>query len=650
MFHFGDFRLDVRRGLLHRETGEPVDLTPKGVALLTILVDHAGQTVEKRELLGALWPDVVVEESNLTQTIYVLRRALGEHPEDHRFIVTVPGRGYRFVAKVTPQAPTADGTAAPVAPVAPPPISEARAEPPATVSPAARSWWRPAALAAAVLVTVVATSFAAQEIRQRNAVLAKDVATPAAGTTNSIAVLPFTDLSPEQDRAWFADGLAEEILDVLASNRDLRVIARTSSFSFRGQNKDIASIARRLDVAHLLEGSVRVDGNTARITAQLIRASDSSHIWSHTFERELDDVFGVQSDIAAAVAERLEVKLAPAPARAVAAAGPRYSEAWQQYLRGQYFYGRREPGDIERSLAAYEAAVSADPSIGRAWAGIAAAVSLLVYDYGLPRDIGLPRIRDAALKAVALDPEWADGHVRLGRYYHLVGDGAAARRHFERANALDPDSPLVLGGRAGHAAEQGRIQEAVALQRRAAAVDPLTVVTVSNLANFLYYAGELEEARATVNAVNDLGRIPGNDGILGRILVLERNFEGALAVADAGDGTAEYEQIRALALHGLHRTREADASLQRLIQIAGDREALLVAEVLAYRSETDAAMQWLARATKPVDMHLGFVPGGWYLWEIQRSPLLAPLRADRRWADAARIRTAANVKASQAAM
>src|SRR5688572_17472162 len=280
---FGEFELDtLRRVLTSRATGQPVDITGRVVEALVYLVERPGQLVEKKALMDALWPHVVVEEGNLTQTIHSLRRALGEKAGEDRFIATVPGRGYRFVAAVKVRAPQ-------VAVDAPPPRPLPRRG-------RVIAW---SAVAAVLLVAIGIFIWRGDR--------------PTAEKTNSappsIAVLAFVDMSPEQDQAHFAEGLSEEILNMLARADALRVIARTSSFSFRDQNADIHTIAQRLAVTHVLEGSVRKAGERVRITAQLIDGATSAHVWSDTYDRDLRDIFGVQSEIAAAVADALHVTM-----------------------------------------------------------------------------------------------------------------------------------------------------------------------------------------------------------------------------------------------------------------------------------------------------------------------------------------------------
>lgn len=605
-YEFGEFRLDARRHALISSGGQPVELTPKAFGVLLYLVEHAGQVVAKATLLDAVWPNVVVEESNLTQTVHVLRRALGENPDDHRFIVTVPGRGYRFVAAVQTLRDPEPGS------------GPVQARPAATPQPSRR---RGALVAGALLtVAVIAVGFfATQRFREEQR-------PTSAGTTHSIAVLPFEDMSPTGDTAYFADGLSEEVLNLLAQMPELRVIARTSSFSFRDSNVDIATIGRTLDVNHVLEGSVRKSGNRVRITAQLVETTTSSHEWSQTFERELDDVFAVQSEIAAAVAQALQLKLgvtSTAPATANA-------EAHEQFLKGQFFYSRRGPGDLRRALSSYEHAVVLDPRYARAWAGVAAIWSIQISDNLVTPEIGLPRLLEAAQNAIRHDPGMAEGYLRLANYYWLSGDEPRAREHMKRGASLNPNSPLVLGLQAGTAAQKGRYDEAIALQRRVIALDPLSAMYVGNLGSYLYAAGRLEEAKAALYHSLDLS--PQSDRALNivQILVLQQKSDEALAFVERATDGKDREQGLALAYHALGRKADSDAALKRLIERAGTEDPFSIAEVYAYRGEADESFRWLefaTRGTGPVRA----LPAGRMEWEMRASPMLASLHDDPRW-------------------
>lgn len=609
IYEFDGFQLDARRRLLYSHAdGQPVEMTARVFDTLLYLVERPGEVLDKRALMEALWPNVVVEESNLTQTIHTLRRTLGERPDEHRFIVTVSGRGYRFVADVN-QRP---GAVAPGWPAEP-------------ASAAGKLRSRRAKLIASVALSVALLGVVAIAVHQHR----ESRAARSAPTIQSIAVLPFVDMSPGGDSAYFADGLSEELLTLLAQIPELRVIARTSSFSFRDQNVDIATIAEKLAVGHVLEGSVRKSGNKVRITAQLVEASTSAHLWSQTYERDLDDIFAVQSEIAAAVAEALQAKMASGVQRGLAP--PINTQAYEHFLRGQFFFGRRAPGDLERALSSYQEALAIDPKYARAWAGVAAVSFVQTDDPLVPRDIGLARLLDAAQKTVSLDPQLAEGHVRLAAYYWMIGQRELAAEHFRRGAALNPDSPLVLGNLASVAAEKGQLDEAIRLQRRAAARDPLSAVSISNLGYYLFSAGRLEEAKKELSRAYEISQDSDIAHTVGQILILQGELEAALSFIQRSTEGADLEQDLALVYHALGRTDDADAALTRLIAESGASDPLVIAEVYAYRGNPEEAFRWLEISTKSFDPGAGLLIGNHFPWELRDSPLLASLHSDPRW-------------------
>jgi adenylate cyclase len=296
-YSFGEYTLDLKRGALLR-TGAEVKLRPKSFEVLRLLIERHGQLVTKEELLNAVWRHAVVTDGAVGQCLVDLRRVIGD--ESQQFIRTVPRRGYIFDSPVVESEDAArpdNGEAHPSAsPRTQSPVSLRR-----------RALVRAALAIPIALVLAWSIWWGVTTRESADAPLHRNVAQ---APHNSIAVLPFIDLSPEQNQQYFSDGVSEEILNLLAQAPDLQVIARTSSFSFRGRNADIAEIAAKLNVAHVLEGSVRKSGSRVRITAQLIDGANSAHLWSETYDRELQDSFAVQSDIAARVSEALKVTLA----------------------------------------------------------------------------------------------------------------------------------------------------------------------------------------------------------------------------------------------------------------------------------------------------------------------------------------------------
>ena len=619
-YEFGDFELDPTRRVLLSRDGQPADITGRVMDALIYLVERPGQLIEKKALIDAVWPNVVVEEGNLSQTIHTLRRVLGEKAGEHRYIATVPGRGYQFVAEVKERA------AAVVSPVAPVPTPTP--EPVPTPAPTRRPIWVLATVGLALVVLVVLAMFMAHGRDEP----AEPVAV-AATAHPSIAVLPFVDMSTAQDQAHFADGLSEEILNILAHADNLRVIARTSSFSFRDENADIKTIARRLDVSHVLEGSVRKEGNRLRIVAQLIDASNSAHVWSDSYDREERDIFGVQREIASAVADALRVKLARAEPRRAETTS---TEAYEHYLEGRLLFNRRSGNDVAQSVVHFEKAVQLDPAYGRAWAGLAGA-----YFIGHYEKVVIPNVKEkwgmAAERAVALAPDLAEAHVRLAQYLMHVGKFKEAQRHFDRAKVLDPEDPMVLSISLSDALYYGRMEEALAFQRRMVAVDPLSASQRSNLGNLLTMFERLPEAQAELERALELSPagVSTLQGVADVLILQGRADDAPDVIARMPDGYLRDSRM-ALVQYARGNVHEGDEILSHLQALAvkpgaDNAIALSVAEIHARRGDADRAYEWLeragARAPSPADPY-----PRWDMREmIQTMPFLKPLHADPRW-------------------
>jgi TolB-like protein/DNA-binding winged helix-turn-helix (wHTH) protein/Flp pilus assembly protein TadD len=616
IYEFGEFQLDaLRRVLSSHVDGQALQVTGKVFDTLLYFVEHAGQLLDKRELMAALWPNVQVEESNLTQTIHTLRRALGERPDEHRFIVTVPGRGYRFVADVRERAPAAPELA----------VIETGGEAD-RVPRHGRKKLIYVALSLAVLGVSLLFFFRWPGETSRS---------PADLPTRSIAVLPFVDMSPEQNQEYFSDGLSEQILNLLAHSTELRVIARTSSFSFKDKSVDIATIADKLNVTHVLEGSVRKSGDRMRITAQLVDAATSAHLWSETYDRDVKDVFGVQTEIAASVAESLRVTLAgdDHPRRGETNS----TQAFERYLQGRYFFNRRGASDVARAKNYFEQALHIDPGYARAWAGLAGVYYVERDVDGTSPEEALVRWREAVERALALGPNLAESHARAAQYYRETGEARVADEHFKQAMALRPSDPLVLGASASAAILEGRMDEAITLLRRAVAVDPLSALSRSNLGIHLMAIGQWEEAKSELRTALELSptRLDLNADIA-KILILQRRFDEALSVARQLPEGRLRDQCVALVYHATGNAAEADAALARLISLseAPDPEAVVklsIAEVYAFRGDDDEAFEWLALAIRQTREDRAVTSGWWTTLEIHISPLLKRLHTDPRW-------------------
>jgi eukaryotic-like serine/threonine-protein kinase len=439
----------------------------------------------------------------------------------------------------------------------------------------------------------------------------------------SIAVMPFVNMSSDKEQEYFSDGLSEELLNHLVRIPGLRVAARTSAFQFKGKNEDLRTIALKLNVSNILEGSVRKEGQKVRITAQLINANDGFHMWSETYDRDLSDVFEVQEDIARSAANSLKVKLFGATPFASSAATNNL-EAYNAYLQGRYFFERRDRESLERALSYYEQAITLDSSYALAWAQIAQ-VRANQADRGyVPIKEGYEKARTAAGKALALDSNLAEANSAFGWIKATYDwDWAAADAFYQRALALEPGNATVVRAAGGLAASLGRLDEALALHRRAVELDPLSAAARMNLGTYSYYSGQFDEALAAFRKSLELSpALPAVHHDLGRVYLAEGRPQEALAEIQQ-----EHEPVwrlfgQVLVYHALNKKNEADAALSEFMAEYSDGSAYQVAGAYAFRGQTEKAFEWLDKA------YAGRDPG---LSDVKVDPLLSNIRSDPRY-------------------
>lgn len=619
-YSFGEFTLDLERGALLR-AGAHVDLRPKAFEVLRLLVERHGRLVTKQELLDAVWGRVVVTEGSVAKCLIEIRRAIDDRAQ--RSIRTVPRRGYIFDEPVT----VGDGdTRAPI-------LTETVAAGHTHVGSIARRWILGAALALAVTIAaswVVVTMRGAPQSADHT----QQVSAP------SVAVLPFVDMSAERESEYLADGIAEEILNLLAKVPAVTVIARSSSFSFKGQNADIATIAETLNVTHVLEGSLRKSGNQVRVTARFVDATTSAELWTATYDRELDDLFAVQSEIAGAVAAALQGTLDGSGQLATS-----NGRVYEHYLLGRFLFNRRQPGDLESAQAAYRQALEIEPSFAKAWAGLAGVYFIQAAASDPPQQQALlVTLRHAVDEALRLDPRLAEAHVRRSGYLWLTGDTSGYEEEMRLAAAFAPDDPLVLGALAANSARKQNLDESIALQSRAVALDPLSLVGHVNLGCYFYYAGKFEAAETEWRAALDLAgaSAPASNELtrglavgLAQLEVARQRSDSALALVESWLGAGKERDYSLALIYGaLGRTSDADLALARLRE-AGSRnewESLKVIEAHAYLGHIDAAFEWLAKAVDQSRQAYPRTPAmmAWKT-ELRHSPFVTALREDPRW-------------------
>jgi TolB-like protein/DNA-binding winged helix-turn-helix (wHTH) protein/Tfp pilus assembly protein PilF len=647
-YAFGEYTLDLGRGALLR-AGVDVRLRPKSYEVLRFLVERAGRLVTKDELLDAVWPRVVVTEGSITQCLVDIRRAIGD--ESQAIVRTIPRRGYLFDAQVV----ASEGhVAAQPAASAPDPAAALAGDPGREVPerstaphagggiapPSASSTATTRArrrLGVAAIVVAGATFALWLGLGRRDSPAPAATATLASGTTairappNSIAVLPFVNMSAEPDQEYFSDGVSEEILNLLARTPGLHVIARTSSFSFKGRQADVAEIASKLNVAYVVEGSVRKSGGRLRITAQLIDAATSSHLWSDTYDRDAQDAFAVQIDIATKVAEALEATLTTD--RLADGSMPPSAEAHENFLRARYFYHRRAPGDLELARRYYEETLRIDPRYARAWSGLAGVYGVEFSEGTIPVEVGLEKRRAAVEKALALDPNLAEAHARAAVHFWETGDGKRSAEHATRAYSLDRDEPLVLAHYCTLLAWHERYEDALKLERRIIELDPVSLAARVNYGNTLIAAGRLEEARDEYLRTVELNPDwrPAADVELARILILQQRYAEALESIGQWSPGDDQDAGLALVYYAIGRRREADAAVERLRAATGPGPAVRLAEIQARRGDRDAAFEWIDEAYDRIGPRPWLSAEWQWLMPLRFSPFLQPLHADPRW-------------------
>jgi TolB-like protein/Tfp pilus assembly protein PilF len=435
----------------------------------------------------------------------------------------------------------------------------------------------------------------------------------------SIAVLPFVNMSADPEQEYFSDGISEELLNQLAQIPDLRVISRSSSFAFKGKDVVVSEVAKQLNVAHILEGSVRRAGNRIRITAQLIDARSDTHLWSESYDRELDDIFAVQDEISQAVVDELRIRLVGGAPRAQVVD----PEAYALALKARYFFNKWGKENFAKSLVALEQALTIEPEYAEAWS-MMSTVYLAQAKYGyLNRDQGLILAREANDRGLAIDPNlpraWANlSHIREANF-----DWAGAEAANNKALELAPRNPAVLNRAANLYNVLGRHEKALAFYRRILSDDPLSLFAHFNSANVLDRMGKLEEA--VVEFKRHLELNPEDWGTHSRLAIIylrQEHPERAMEELELDPDPQMQAWARILVLPALGRGEEASQRLDTYIAKYAERLPHKIAAIYGWYGNNDDAFKWLNRAVDQGDLQISDAMG---------LPLLAGLHGDPRW-------------------
>jgi len=606
VYVFSAFRLDPAARVLMCH-GEAVGLPPRLFDTLAYLVEHAGRVVAREELLRAVWDNRVVDDSNIKQTIFALRKTLQACGCGERLIVTAT-RGYLFAAAVQRETGPPDGERG---------VTHAAQDEGARVRPSGRL----RLFALTVVVSLACAWFIERPGADR-------FAPPA----HSVAVLAFTNLSGDPAQSYFAEGIADELTGVLSRIPGVRVAGRQSAFSFRGKPATVGEIGRKLNVGAILEGSVRRAGARVRITVALVETVTGFTIWTQTADRDGGDILQAQADIAGAVASALRVVLLGADAAKLVAGGTANPAAFDAYLRAAGLAEAAADGAALRgALADFDRAIALDPGFALARARRSHALLVLANTAGGP-DLAAVRTTLAeaiaeARRAVALTPTLGLAHLSLGAALMSVQDLLGADREFALAHRLAPGDARITMDFALAQIQFGRVSAGVAAAQEAAELDPLTPGTYLYLASVLLDARDFQQARAALRRARLLGAAAHADGIERAIALQTGDYRTAMS-ASADGKTWRDVVCLALALHGLGRATEAEAQLARLHTLLGDTGAYQYAEIYAQWGQTQQAVMWLRTA---YDLH---DPG---LILMKSDPLLAPIRNTPQFGDITRL-------------
>jgi serine/threonine-protein kinase len=447
---------------------------------------------------------------------------------------------------------------------------------------------------------------------------------------HSVAVLPFVNMSGDPKQEYFSDGVSEELLNALSRLNDLQVMARTSSFSFKGKDADIATIAHKLNVGAILEGSVRRDGNNVRITAQLINTVTGFHLWSQTYDRQFSDIFKTQTEVATAVAQQLEIKLAGNESSKFAVGGTTNPDAYDAYLRAQRLYQVALFGSVARqtqraALAVVDQAIALDPAYAGAHALRALALQNLAIvssDADTARGLRKEALASAE-RAVALAPEFGDAHAVRGRLRCESFDFVGAAEDLERALTLAPGSALVQRLVAVYMGQLGHSATALSAGQRAVTLDPQNWVTYRDEADAFFYARRYREQLAVLQRASELN--PGSDelnGVLAQDLYMLGQVEQARQLCEAPRTSLEDDTRHwclALVYSALGHQADGEHELEQNTKLVGDTAPYFVAELYAQRGDAVSALQWLAKAQRIGDIQMS---------AVRVDPLFDPIRED----------------------
>ncbi|MEP7339704.1 MAG: tetratricopeptide repeat protein [Acidobacteriota bacterium] len=611
VYLLGEFLLDVGQRKLSR-AGASVHLTTLPFRVLVYLIEHRERLVTREELLNSFWEGRDVYDDSLRKAVGAIRKALDDRQEDARFIETRYGEGYRYVgplaepvAAAGPEAkkPEISGAGVAAAELLPPSPKQSLFSP---------KYARLAAIfggaAGLAILFVIASAFYRGNDRR---------AETAAAPFRSLAVLPLKNLTGDPAQDYFGDGVTESLINELAKVRDLKVIARNSAFAFKGKEVDVREIGRRLGVAAVLEGSLRRDAETVRVTVRLVSTEDGRVLWTGDTTRPLKDIIAMQDEIGCSVAESLKAVLCRDPNYKP---GTNNLAAYDAYLKAR---DRRVKSDVKKAAELFQQAVNADPNYALAWAGLAEAYTVMETNSMAPPRSMVGKAKESAHKAIALDASLAAPYAALGLLAAFSDrDWAGGERYFEQALAANPNYAIAHAWYANTLLAQGKFAKAESQYLRAHDLDPLNTGFLNNLAETYYYWRQPDRCLAQAAKVLELE--PANGWALfnrTRCYAQQGRFDEALQAAQKTDHQPPTDRLAIFAQSG--RLAEARELLPFVIKEHSKTAPYIVASAYAALGDQESAFTWLQKAADQQQADLV---------SLKIDPAFDSLRADPRYA------------------
>ncbi|HWT02397.1 MAG TPA: tetratricopeptide repeat protein [Pyrinomonadaceae bacterium] len=648
-YEFEPFRVDAaKRRLLRDGIAQP--LKPKVFDTLLVLVENSGRVVEKDELMRRVWPDTIVEENNLTQNISAIRKALGERRDEHRYVVTIPGRGYRFVADVRKTGgEEGQGDALARAPgetkdeengagdngsaVRIEEAEEGRVRLPNVAdvpAPRGKSFRR--AVAAALVLSALLIGLVVALPRLRRSVASQPAPAESARAVESIAVLPFVPLGAEAGDEHTGPGMADALITRLSNSRRLTVRSTSAVLRYAGQ--DPVAAGRELNVDAVLDGKFQRDGERVRVTVQLVRVRDGAALWAATFDEPFTDIFAMQDSISEQVAGALTLRLTREDRERMLKRYTESAEAYQAYLKGRFLLDRRTAASVQRAKDYFEEAVERDPRYALAYVGLADCYHRFAQFRMAPTSEAIPKATEAAATALRLDETLAEAHATLGVInFRYAWDSPAAEREFKRALELDPRYATAHMWYGLHLMAAGKSEEAEREMRRALELEPLSI-TVNNAMGDYYlqkreYDRALEHYRKTIEM--DPSMLAAQVGI-GRAYEQKGMYAEALRQYELVREKSESKRLPGAAGYTYAVTGRRDEARKMLKRLTAPAQELsenpyLAAVIYAGLGERDAAFEWLEKSLA----ERALMPG-----PLLFDPRLDTLRGDARFKHLAR--------------